>query len=180
MYNLYTEKEKIPAELIIPNFILKDRAAAEEFLSLASFPAAVAFYEDVTDSEEALAIIEKIKKMEERLAAYIEEKSVRNFQAKNIGCRNCESSLAREYLKSDICPVCGSDLRVQSVVDGETQQRQKIAEMKKALELQRDITKLKTANVLWLSDVAEECCDCGCGECHAESAPAAETPAESK
>ena len=159
MCKIYKTREEIPEKAIVPQFILQSRAAAEEFLSLTAFPVAVGFRDEVEDTEEVLAIIERIKTAEERLDAFIEKQSVRNFQAKNIGCRKCGSSIAREYLKNDICPVCGSDLRVQSVIDGEAQQRAKIEESKKLLEQQREINRLKLGEVLWMSNACE-CEDC--------------------
>lgn len=152
---LYQKREQVPAEAVVVNVILKDRAAAEEYLSLVERKAAVAFYDETPDSEEVTAAVNKVKDLEDKLARYTEEKSVKNFQAKNITCRFCGSSLAKDYLKNDICPVCEHDLRVQTVIDGEAQLKQKIEDAKAALGLQKDINRLKNGKVLWLSNAEE-------------------------
>lgn len=152
---VYQKREQIPVDAAVVSFIVKDKAAAEELLSLVDRKAAVAFYDETPDSEDVTAAVGKVRDLEEKLTRYTEEKSVKNFQAKNITCRFCGSSLAKDYLKNDICPVCEHDLRVQTVIDGELQLKQKIEDAKCALELQKDINRLKNGKVLWLCNTAE-------------------------
>lgn len=161
MFNVYAEKSAIPAEATIINAIVRDKATAEELLSLIEKgkKVAVAFYSDVPDSDDVLAAVERVRAAEEKVAKYAEEKTVRKFQAKTIGCRFCDSSIAKDYLKSDICPVCGHDLRIQSVIDGENQLKQKVEDAKAQLELQKDINCIKNGKILYLSNAIAESAD---------------------
>ena len=97
---------------------------------------------EAEDTEEINQMAAKLADMESRLVKYIEDHSVKTFSAKNIGCKKCGSSLAKEYLKSDICPLCGADLRSQTTIDGENQMKAKIDELKKKIMEARAANKL--------------------------------------
>lgn len=79
-------------------------------------------YYDYSEAKETKKI-QDMKKRAEELAAkigeYAREHTVRNFKANLIGCAKCGSRVSREYLRSDRCPVCGGDLRSESVIAGE-------------------------------------------------------------
>lgn len=152
MNKIFMEKEAIPVEVTFLSIPLPSKEAAEEVLAFIDKPVAVAFHEDVADSDEVLQSAEKIKKLEEKLEQYIAECTVRKFQAKNITCRFCESSVAKEFLKSDICPVCGHDLRKQSIIDGEMQQRQKIEDAKAVMAIQKDVDRVKSGRIVWMTN----------------------------
>ena len=156
MYSIYEEKGMIPADVIMMNLVLKDKASAEEYLSMVNKKVAVAYYDEVADSEDVTAAIEAVRSAEERVAKYVDEKSVRKFQAKNISCRFCGSSIAKDYLKDDICPVCGHDLRIQNIIDGENQLKQKVEDAKAQLDIQRDINRIKNGKKLWMSNAGME------------------------
>ena len=159
---IYECEEKIPTNVMVIDAIQRDKASAEKILNLLEANAAIPFYDDVEDSEEVIAAISKVNDSEEKLTKYVQEKSVRNFQSKTVGCRSCGSSLAKEYLKDDICPVCGQDLRSQGIIDGEVQIRQRIDDAKEALFVQREINRIKNGKILWLSNF-EDNSDTECG-----------------
>lgn len=50
------------------------------------------------------SLLETLKNTEERA-------SIKNFTSKFRKCRGCESMLARELIKGELCPLCGTDLR---------------------------------------------------------------------
>ena len=54
--------------------------------------------------------------LNQKLLDFEKEHSVRCFKAEFIGCSNCGSKVAKKYLRSDRCPVCGSDLRSESTL----------------------------------------------------------------
>lgn len=137
-------------------FIVSNRKEAEEVLDVVYAGTAVPYYETFEPSDLFMNAKEKRKEAEDKLEQYRKERSVLNYQSKTIGCRNCNSSLAKEYLKDDVCPVCGSDLRSQSAVDGEAQLKDKLRE---AEALERGLAEMdaeKVARVLYLYKTPEE------------------------
>ena len=84
-------------------------------------------------------------------AAYHEaEKAVvaKSFKAQLVGCKKCGSRLNREYLKSNYCPLCGTDMRSETELHRIQRLREKAeAAEKKITEAQR---KSKKGKVYWL------------------------------
>lgn len=69
-------------------------------------------------------ITAKIRELQDKSAAlaikikdYEEAHSVRKFKAVFVGCPHCGSKLAREWLRSDFCPLCRADLRSKTTLD---------------------------------------------------------------
>ncbi len=60
---------------------------------------------------------EKIKKLDEKIITYQNKHSIKNLQSEFIGCKNCNSRLARRLLISEDCPVCHNDLRNKTTVE---------------------------------------------------------------
>lgn len=48
---------------------------------------------------------------------YLADHSVRMHRSEMIGCKNCGSKIARNYLRSEKCPVCGKDLRADYILE---------------------------------------------------------------
>lgn len=73
------------------------------------------------------SVFKPTKKMEELLGKcdkiladrdeYIKQHSVKNRQSEFIGCKWCNSKLARKYLRGEKCPVCGEELRAPYIIE---------------------------------------------------------------
>ena len=79
-------------------------------------------YVEFIDVEKA-KVTSKMKTLEKRIndtygkkMAYIEKEHMVNHKSSLIGCCKCGSKIARLYIgKNDKCPVCGNDLRSDTV-----------------------------------------------------------------
>lgn len=63
------------------------------------------------------SMIAKVLKCKADRETYLNSHSVRMHKSEFIGCKNCGSKLARNYLKSETCPVCGKDLRAEYIIE---------------------------------------------------------------
>ena len=100
---------------------------------------------------------EKLKELQDKLEAAKAELekakkpyySVDTVKAKYVGCKHCGSKLAVSYIKSNKCPLCGEDLRPQSVQD----KMKRLAARVKKLESDVEAKKKRLAEVYWLVKV---------------------------
>lgn len=106
-----------------------------------------------TPSAELLKAKARARELGERLERFQREHDVRNFKAELIGCRLCGSKVARGYLNNSRCPVCGSDLRSESVLAEQgrlNKEYEAVCEKERELTM-RDIDKQsKKCPVKWL------------------------------
>ena len=117
---------------VLTDVVVNSREDAEKILGACCI-VAISYRGDAEDTEEIKTLRAKIADMQEKIKKYIEEHSVKTFSAKNIGCKKCGSSLAKDYLKSDVCPLCGNDLRATSTIEGEIALKQKLEAMEAQL-----------------------------------------------
>lgn len=64
-----------------------------------------------------LAIESKMEKLLADKQKYEEEHSVKNRKSKFVGCQQCGSKLSVEHLRREYCPVCGTDLRADYILE---------------------------------------------------------------
>lgn len=60
-------------------------------------------------------ISERIINLKVKRAEFEEKHDVRNRKSEFIGCTKCKSKVAKEFLNSNKCPVCGTDLRAEYI-----------------------------------------------------------------
>jgi len=112
---------------------------------------AVLFY-DYSDAKETKKM-ENLKKkgaeLAERLVAFENEHSVRKFKAEYIGCSNCGSKVAKKYLRSERCPVCGSDLRSESTLKKIKELNDKVIQTREEYRAEGEKQKSR-AKIKWL------------------------------
>lgn len=53
--------------------------------------------------------------------------------AKFVSCKRCGSALSRTHLKSNFCPMCGNDLRPQSVRDKVARAKEKVKKLEQQI-----------------------------------------------
>lgn len=113
--------------------VVNSREDAEKIVG-SFYITAISYRGEAEDTEEIKVLRVKVSEMQERIKKFAEENSVKTFTSKTIGCKKCGSSLAKDYLKSDICPLCGNDLRSPTTIERENALKQKVELMEKQLE----------------------------------------------
>ena len=63
------------------------------------------------------ALEAKARKLVTEKYDYETAHSMQNRKSEFIGCKKCESKIARKYLRADRCPVCGVDMRPEYVIE---------------------------------------------------------------
>ena len=113
--------------------VVNSREDAEKIVG-SFYITAISYRGEVEDTEEIKSLRIKVNEMKDRIKKFAEENSVKTFASKTIGCKKCGSSLAKDYLKSDVCPLCGNDLRSTTTIERENVLKQKAELMEQQLE----------------------------------------------
>ena len=71
---------------------------------------------DTKETSKIKSLKERLKATREKKEQYIKKEQIINHKSSLIGCKHCGSKIAREFLKNDYCPVCGTDLRSETVI----------------------------------------------------------------
>lgn len=93
------------------------------------------------------AVEDRIKAVQQKRNEYAEKCHVKHRNADFIGCKMCGSKLKREYLRSNKCPLCGSDLRSESVIKKLGDYDVKLDDLGKKY---RELAKKQPGEVMWL------------------------------
>ena len=119
--------------------------------------AAVRFYDyPETEKSDRQLDLEYMYEKQKRAIAKTNETvhySGDNMKISKHTCKNCGSSIATAYIKSNFCPVCGADLRPDSVIEKQEKQVKRLEELEKKLhdEIAKQREKNKdSAVVKWL------------------------------
>ena len=80
-------------------------------------------------------IEQQLKTQKEKMLEYDKKHSLANLKSELISCPNCKSKLARKFLRTAGCPVCGAkDIRAEYIVEQLKKYREKISTLEKELE----------------------------------------------
>lgn len=58
----------------------------------------------------------RIRETQEKAEKYARDNSIHTHTSEFRGCKKCGSKLATKYIKGENCPLCGNDLRSETVV----------------------------------------------------------------
>ena len=98
------------------NQILDSREEAEDYLdSQGVYFDGCVRYKSPKTTKAYKNLCERLANTREKKAQYDRENDVRRRQAEFIGCLNCGSKLAKKHLGGNRCPLCGEDLRSETV-----------------------------------------------------------------
>lgn len=120
---------------------------------------AVLFYdtESVEPSAKAKSIIQRIHGLQQKLEAFYKDSDVHNRKSDSITCRNCKSRIMLAYFRGRFrCPVCGEDMRSESVLKRDAKLRADIDRAQRELVNERDSHAGK-APVMWLVKYEYHC-----------------------
>ena len=88
---------------------------------------------DFRRSQKYVSLRKRLETEEKKLVDYRKAHSCNNFKSALIGCDQCGSKIAKEYIKNDECPVCGHDLRSQTTKDTIKRYENNIKDLKKQI-----------------------------------------------
>lgn len=110
---------------------------------------AVLYYnrDAVKPTKEMEAVRDRMKAVRNKKDEYEEKFHVKHRKADFVGCKTCGSKLRREYIRSNKCPMCGSDLRSDSVIKKLSEYDAKLNDLEKKY---RDLAKKQPGTVKWL------------------------------
>lgn len=138
--------------------IYDDRDAAEKAIEIADKNRwyncmAVLFkeYPRPKPSKELIDLRERIKKIRDAYSKLNDEVSIQNRKSEFIGCPNCGSSLRREKLTGQNCPLCRTDLRSKTSLERLAKAKQKIMDMEvQIIKKEKEIERKGKPVVKWL------------------------------
>lgn len=124
----------------IPSSIEEAERIADGYNWRRNYNIAIPF---VGESKKMKDIRERIEEEQRKYEEYGKKHSVLTFKAAYVSCPKCMSKLNKEYLKTDKCPVCRSDMRSDTTKATLERYQKKIASLKKEYEEQKKIPKNK-------------------------------------
>lgn len=86
-------------------------------------------YAKVKPTKQMDAVEKRIADVRRRRREYAELHMPSRVKAKYIGCTNCGSKIAKEYLKGVLCPICRKDLRSKTTIEKLKGYDEKIAQL---------------------------------------------------
>ena len=98
-------------------------------------------------------LVDRLREEEAKLESYTKQHSTKTFKSQFIGCGNCGSKLNREFLRTEKCPLCGTDLRGKTTLDTIERYKTNIKELQKKIrEEEKKIAQKATKNskIYWL------------------------------
>lgn len=78
----------------------------------------------------------RIKETQEKAEKYVADNSIHTHTSEFRGCKKCGSKLATKYIKGENCPLCGNDLRSETVVKTLRNYKEKITALTKELQVE--------------------------------------------
>lgn len=111
-------------------------------------------YDNIKPTKNMQNLERRISETEKKMKDYEKAHSVSTFKAEFVGCPDCKSKLKRDLLKSEKCPVCGTDMRSNTTITTLDNYKKKIKELKKQYTEEQKKMKNK-AEIYWL--VSAQC-----------------------
>ena len=135
---------------------VKSYEEAQQFLEKESrgqyYPGEAVMYYDtdhLPENKAVAALRSKYKKTLDDLQKFNEESTVRNFKAKYIGCKKCGSSLSKDFLRGDSCPLCRADLRSKTTLDRISAYQKRLEDIQKKIESEKK-KQWEKASLKWM------------------------------
>ena len=75
---------------------------------------------------------------------------IQSLKAEYIGCKGCGSKVSKKYIKFNKCPVCGYDLRSDSVKRKIAEAKNKVKEIQEQIKQEEQKLMGQDVNIKWL------------------------------
>lgn len=104
-------------------------------------------YSRLKDTKKITELKAKAAALAKEKAEYIAKHSVKNLKANLITCPVCGSKLSRERLRTESCPLCYTDLRSKTTLDGIKRYEERTANVWKQVQVEQQKGK---GEIRWL------------------------------
>lgn len=136
---------------------IEEAEKAIEDMNLGSYhDVAVPYYSALNHvpTKKVQNLIERIQKNQDSSKEYQLKNTVKNHKAKLITCKKCESKVAKDYLVSEFCPVCKSDLRSDYIQERIKKFTDDDCKLKNELSIEKEKSSKKNKGIVhWLVKV---------------------------
>lgn len=139
--------------------VLDSESEAESFLNRQGIyvDGCVRFREPAKPSAKMINLEERIKTTRQKKHKFDKVHNVTSRKSAFIGCNNCGSKIARNYLRGDYCPVCNKDLRAEYIVKKLKEYDEKIEFLKEEYKKEKKKQAKKRSVVKWLVKTEVHC-----------------------
>ena len=93
---------------------------------------------------------EQLKKYRTKLMEYNQKIHYKGVKSAYVGCKNCGSKLSTKYINSNLCPMCRTDLRPESILNTISSLKTKEKELSKKIREEELKQLKKNAEIRWL------------------------------
>lgn len=109
-------------------------------------------------TKKEIELEKRIEKIHDQRETFRKGHSVSTLKAKLITCPECGSKIAREYLESENCPVCGTDMRAKYIIEKIAfyDEKERILTEELSNEKKKNARK-KKATIKWLIKTEVHC-----------------------
>ena len=141
------------------NMVFDSKAEAENFLNKQGtyVDGCVRFREPAKPSAKMINLKEKIKATCQKQREFDKNHNITSRKSKLIGCENCGSKVAKNFLKSNFCPVCGKDLRAEYILEKLKEYDKKNEFLKEEYEKEKNKQAKKKPVIKWLVKTEVHC-----------------------
>ena len=73
-------------------------------------------YSSIKPTKQMVALTDKKREWRDKRAAYAKDNDIHNRKSGSISCPNCKSRLTLSFFTGNNCPVCGTELRSDTVM----------------------------------------------------------------
>lgn len=74
----------------------------------------------------------------------------KDFKAEFVGCRHCGSKISKKYIKSNYCPVCGKDMRSETLLKRLQTMQEKCEKLRADIKTEEHNLAEKYGKLCWL------------------------------
>lgn len=74
----------------------------------------------------------------------------KDFKSQFVGCKNCESKINKNYIKTNKCPICGEDMRSDTIKERLKNMQSKVKKLERELSEEEKKCFEKNSEIRWL------------------------------
>lgn len=128
------EANKVFKGLFFKEKVCNTKDQALEYLETIPTSYAVKYKIGIQPSPKMISLEKRLKEKRERLKTYKKEQNQKKFDADFVSCTHCKSRINRTFITPPLCPVCGEDMRSDTVVKTLTTLEETVKDLKKKYE----------------------------------------------